>query len=131
MEDVNDIYSAGGRFFKAIDIINEPRILTITSVQPETMKDGKRKLKLEFHEDEHCLLVNKTNAMIISSAYGSDWSSWVGRKIKLRCGKTTYQSRLVDCINVEVSKMPAQMSVKQQAEPNELNPPPNDDEIPF
>ena len=127
MEDVNDIYSSGGRFFKAIDIINQPRILTITAVQPETMKDGKRKLKLEFNEDEQILLLNKTNAMIVSAAYGSDWSTWVGRKIKLRAGKTTYQSRLVDCINVEVS---SKVAAAEKVAHDELNPPPDED-IPF
>ena len=128
MENVNDIYSSGGQFFKAIDIINKPRILTVTSVQPETMKDGKRKLKLGFKEDEQILLLNKTNAMIVANVYGADWSGWIGRKIKLRAGKTTYQSRLVDCINVECSKLPA-----ANVAHDEMNPPPADDEseVPF
>ena len=132
--NIDDIYSSGGTFFRASDLIDKPRILTITSVVPEKLPDGKHKLKVSFAEDDKLLLLNKTNAMIIGHGYGNEFETWIGRKIKLRAGKTTFEKRLVDCINVEVGKaQPMPPAGKPSPQYNELNPPPSDmdDEVPF
>ena len=122
--DLNSVYSSGGAFLKAVDVVaSGPQVYTINAVEVVPMKDGKKKLCVTFTEIEQSFLLNKTNALIVGSAYGSDFSKWAGKKLKLMPGKTTFEGRLVDCINVVTSK-----AVQKAPEPvhDDMN-----DSIPF
>jgi hypothetical protein len=48
-------------FFKADDLDDGPKILTITDIHPEKMQDGKSKLCVFFLEDKRALVLNVTN----------------------------------------------------------------------
>ncbi len=73
---------------------------TIANVELREIK-GVKKLVVEFEElDEYCLVLNKTNAMILADAYGLDTDYWVGKSICIKKVKRPYQGKIVDAIEV-------------------------------
>jgi hypothetical protein len=90
------------KYLKADDIEDE-LILTIKSME---MSDGLEVEKpiLYFEEGEKGLILNKTNAMAISSAFGSETDLWIGKKIVLYTAQVQFQARIVDAIRVRVPK---------------------------
>src|ERR1700756_1173354 len=73
------------RFLKAEDLPAEKKfeIKTVTEEEVGVGKDRERKLVVWFTNDEHGLVLNKTNNRTIRGAFGDDCSGWVGKIIVL------------------------------------------------
>lgn len=101
---VDEVY--GGNYISAASLKSEKlvnKLLTISSA--ETMEIGqgeksKTKIALSFKEIEKRLLLNKTNAAILSENFGNETDEWVGKKIKLNITKVNFQGSIVDGIGV-------------------------------
>jgi hypothetical protein len=87
---------------------------------------------LYFQGKEKGLVLNKTNANTISSAYGDDTDDWVGKELVLFPTVTDFQGRSVDAIRVRkpAAKDGARpvVHVPQQPPPDNFE---SDSEIPF
>jgi len=108
MTNVNDIYPAKGNALKAADLNGRTYELEISGYETVTFENGK-KLVLKFAGREKTLVCNKTNAMIIAAAHGSNPDSWVNKKIDVYPDKTTFQGSLVDCIRVRIPAPKAEL----------------------
>ena len=98
--NVNDIYKSGNTL-KAEDLKGHTVKVTIENYELKKFEDG-AKLILSFAGKEKGLVCNKTNAMIIQSAYGPDTDGWLGKTIEIYPDKTTFGGKLVDCLRVRV-----------------------------
>lgn len=80
MNDIDNLFPSN--YLKASDF-PAPRTLTIASVQPEDMSDGKIKPVVRFYGEAKGWVLNKTNAESIKKGYGSQIPGWVGRPVEL------------------------------------------------
>jgi hypothetical protein len=71
------------RFLKAEDVPAEKkfRIKAVTEEEVGVGKDKERKLVVWFTNDEHGLVLNKTNNRTIRGAFGDACDGWVGKII--------------------------------------------------
>lgn len=71
------------RFLKAEDLPTEKkfRIKVVTEEEVGVGKDKERKLVVWFTNDEHGLVLNKTNNRTIRGAFGDACDGWVGKII--------------------------------------------------
>ena len=71
------------RFLKAEDLPAEKkfRIKAVTEEEVGVGKDKERKLVVWFSNDEHGLVLNKTNNRTIRGAFGDACDGWVGKII--------------------------------------------------
>lgn len=107
MVDVNEIYGSGSRAFLNTEIAEKEqlfdKVLTIKTSEVREIRD-RQKIVIDFMEIDYALPLNRTNAMILAEAFGSNSESWHGKKIKLKKVKRTFQGRLIDAIEVEPVK---------------------------
>ncbi len=113
---MGDIMSAfPSDYLKEADLFGKPKVLTITKTTIEKVGDDNKPV-VHFEEADQGLVLNKTNANMISDLHGRETDDWAGKVIELFPHTTEFQGRMVPCIRVrEVS-----------GEAEEL-----DDEIPF
>jgi hypothetical protein len=95
MSKVSEIY--GGRYLNAANVPVIPQEWQIESVVMDT-KLGKIAIALEGSGKE--VMLNKTNALMIAEVLGDDSDDWPGGFVTLKRGKTLYQGKRVDCIQV-------------------------------
>src|SRR5271166_2420562 len=71
------------RFLKAEDLPagKKFRVKVVTEEEVGVGKDKERKLVVWFTNDEHGLVLNKTNNRTIRGAFGDDCSGWIGKII--------------------------------------------------
>lgn len=100
MTNVNEIYPTS-KSLKAEDLKGRSVGVQIAGYEVVPFEKG-QKIVLRFHGKEKTFVVNKTNAMIIASAYGSNPEGWVDNEIEIYPDKTTFQGKLVDCLRVRV-----------------------------
>ena len=134
------------RFFKAADLAQEKklRIKKITEESVGTGRDKEQKLVVWFTNDEHGLVLNKTNNRTIRGAFGDDCSGWVGKIIVLFPTTDEFRGKMGPAMRVRIPP-PKQAAGNGQdqaaakpAPAAEPEPPPTttvaddlDDEIPF
>ena len=94
----SDKYGAG--YLTAKDFA-EPRTLVIESAAVETI-DGESKLVMRFVGESRKLACNKTNAMVLSTAFGDDEDALPGRQITLYSTQVTYKGKSVPGIRIRV-----------------------------
>ncbi len=122
--DINKAFPSD--YLKAHDCESEP-VYTIKSVSLEKVGDDEKPV-MHFTDTDKSLVLNKTNAGMLSAAYGKETTEWHGRKVKLVVEKVSFQGRIVDGIRVKTpKKKPAPEPVVQAGEPSADF----DDEIPF
>ena len=89
--DFDDLY--GSKYYSAPDLHGETPRHRIGKVAPAELKekDGstKRKLVAYFEGVEKALVLNKTNAQKLATAYGKDHSKWIGMEVELYAEMTT------------------------------------------
>jgi len=139
MPSINDIYT--GDYLKAADILGKrvPVRISTYSVK-EFEQNGKtdRKLVLGFDGKSKQLVVNKTNAAIITSNLGTDdYTKWPGKSIVLVTRKVESRGQIVDAIRVSLEEGPTE-PIQEQPAPQRLDPrlhapatDDGDDEVPF
>ena len=98
--NVNEIYPSS-KSLKAEDLKGHTVKVTIAGTSVKDFDNGK-KIILSFEGKEKGLVVNKTNATIIASAYGGDTNGWHGKQLEIYPDKTMFGADLVDCIRVRI-----------------------------
>lgn len=74
--------------------------LTIYEVKSEIVRDIK-KMVIGFEGVEKALIVNKTNRIVLSDAFGDETNDWYGRKVILRLITVMYEGEKTMSINLE------------------------------
>jgi hypothetical protein len=90
------------KYLKATDLNGRAIRVKIDGCTLEPMGDGQRKPVLTFIGKDKALVLNKTNASMIVSAYGDDADRWHGKGLEVYPDKTSMQGRVVDCVRVRV-----------------------------
>lgn len=81
-----------------------------------------------FQKAKKPMVLNRTNANMIASAYGDDSDHWKGKPVLLRAEKVSFQGRVMDGLRIHIPQRPI---LPEELEPEELGPPvPDDDEAP-
>lgn len=101
---VDEVY--GGNYINAATLKSERlvnKLLTISGAGTMEIGQGeksKNKIALSFKEIEKRLILNKTNAAILSESFGNETDEWIEKKIKLNITKVNFQGSIVDGIGV-------------------------------
>ena len=135
------------KYFKAADLTQEKRlrIKAVTEEEIGVGKDKEQKLVVWFTNDEHGLVLNKTNNRAIRGAFGDDCSGWIGKIIVLFPTQDEFRGKMGPAMRVRIPS-PKQAAGNGQGQaaaakaPAEPPPPPPatttladdmEDEIPF
>jgi len=95
-----DSYDAlyGSRFLAATDL-KTPVSAVIDRIEQKTFaRDGgpaRRKAILHFRNKTKGVVLNKTNAITLSSAFGKDFSAWIGKSVTIKPENTTFSGKVV------------------------------------
>lgn len=87
------------KFLKTADLQGRRAKVTIAFVQKEKMGDDEKPVAY-FAGKEKGLVLNVTKWNSIADLYGDESDDWTGKMIMLVPGKTTYQGKRVDCIDI-------------------------------
>jgi hypothetical protein len=98
---LNELYPS--KYLKAADLNGTARKVKIERVTVEILNgENERKPVASFQGVNKALVLNRTNASIIGTAFGEDTDAWSGCVIELFPDKTLFQGRMVDCIRVRI-----------------------------
>ena len=101
MPKVGDVY--GGNYLNAAMVRKDKIVgmtLTIKDIRIDTFRGDLNKLVLKFDEMDKELVLNKTNAQLISESFGDDYDTWKARQIMLQVIKVPFGGTRVDAITV-------------------------------
>jgi len=92
------------RFFKAADLTQEKklRIKNVTEESVGTGRDKEQKLVVWFTNDEHGLVLNKTNNRTIRGAFGDDCAGWTGKIIILFPTQDEFRGKMGPAMRVRI-----------------------------
>ena len=100
----------------------------IDRVQLESMETtGDEKPVLYFIDRKKGLVLNRTNADQIASAYGDDTESWHGQPIILFITSTSFNGRTVPCLRVRIPRRGTAVAQETPIADSSVG----DDDIPF
>ncbi len=105
MAGIDELYPSESQWLKCEDLNKKEHKVTIGKMTiQEVEQDGRKvnKLELNFVGADKGLLLNKTNAKVISSQYGDDFSTWEGKEIIMYPTVTDFGGKTVDCIRVRI-----------------------------
>ncbi len=119
--NINEVYDSG-KNLKADDL-KGPTTVTIEKEKVITFDDDRRgseqKVVLSFVGAEKRLVLNKTNASIITGMFGEETTAWIGKEITIYPTQTEFGGDMVPCIRVlppgMVLPTPAPVTTPQQA----------------
>ena len=88
------------KYVAAVDMGGLARVLTISQITMETIgQDGHdTKPVLYFQGAQKGMVLNKTNANVITILYGEETDNWIGKQIELYPTQTDFRGEIVDCI---------------------------------
>jgi hypothetical protein len=116
MNSYDDLY--GSRFLAATDL-KAPVNAMIERIEQETFaRDGgpaRRKAVLYFKNKTKGVVCNKTNAMTLGSAFGKNFSAWIGKSVTITPENTTFSGKVVKALRL----YPTAQSNAASAPPNE------------
>lgn len=116
----DDIYSTGSHL-KASDLPHD--VQAVISGHEVVKFDDGPKLVLRFQGKDKTLVLNKTNATMVSEMYGKDVDQWAGKTITIGPDRTNYAGQVVPCIRVRY-QAPAVAPAQQQPAPQATQPEP-------
>ena len=92
------------RFFKAADLTQEKklRIKEVTEELIGTGHDKEKKLVVWFTNDEHGLVLNKTNNRTLRAVFGDPVSGWVGKIIILFPTQDEFRGKMGPAMRVRI-----------------------------
>lgn len=131
--NINEAFPSN--FLKASDLQGGQPTVVISDVRMEDIGDD-RKPVVYFDGKDKGVVLNKTNATNISTAYGHNTEAWTGKKVVLFTTWVDFNGKSVEAIRIR----PAPQFVtgtpdRQQTTAPDLSGPrefaPLDDEIPF
>jgi hypothetical protein len=76
------------------------KTLTIYEVKSEQVRDI-RKMVIGFEGVEKALIVNKTNRVILSDAFGDETNDWIGRSVVLHLATVMFEGQKTLSISLE------------------------------
>lgn len=92
------------KWLKAADLPKEKKFrikaVTVEVIGTGIQKD--RKLIVWFTNDEHGLVLNKTNNRTLRGAFGDNTDGWIGKVIVLFSTMTEMQGRMVSALRVRI-----------------------------
>ena len=95
-------------FLSSADLVGQDQIVTIKLIQFEELKGEKgrtdNKYCVYFNETPKKMVLNKTNAKIISELHGNDTDNWINKQIILWATTTKFGRKTVECIRVRDPK---------------------------
>lgn len=95
---VGDVYSS---FLSADDLTLEPIDTVILGVDVERI-DDKPKIVVTLRGVAKKWVVNRTNAALLSDAYGDDTDGWLDQPVRLERGRTRFMGKAVPCVSCHV-----------------------------
>lgn len=95
---VGDVYS---QFLTADDLTMQPIDTVIIGVDVERIAD-KPKIVATLRGVSKKWVVNRTNAELLTDAYGDDTDQWLDQPVRLERGRTRYMGKAVPCISCHV-----------------------------
>lgn len=118
-------------YLKASDLQGRQPKVTMAGYKMETIGDDQKPV-LYFKGKEKGLVLNKTNANNIASAYGDDMDDWQGNDVVLFSAWVDFQGKSVEAIRVRIPK-PSESNgpAAQQPAPRQSVAADMDDAIPF
>lgn len=141
MVNVNTLYPSN--YLKAPDLMGKTAKLKIRAVVMEKIGSDIKPV-LYFQNREKGMVMNKTNGMTISQAYGPDTDAWIGGEVEIYAAYVDFQGKQVEGLRVRipprggVNVMPnardramAAQAPHQQPAPAEAYDNGFDDEVPF
>lgn len=117
---INDLFPS--RYLKSADIGEQDLVLTIKAVEVEDMVNDngtERKPVLYFREVSKGLVLNRTNADVISQLYGPAIDSWPGKQIMLYLTEVTFRGKTSLGIRVRLRSNQAQNRPPAQVQQRE------------
>jgi hypothetical protein len=116
------------RFLKAEDLPAEKkfRIKAVTEEEVGVGKDKERKLVVWFTNDEHGLVLNKTNNRTIRGAFGDACDGWVGKIIIVFPTMAEFRGTMKPALRVRIPppKQATAGNGQAAAKPTPAEPPP-------
>ena len=99
MPKVSEVY--GGAYLTGADLAGKSHRLPIQSVAVEEVGDEREeKLVVSFTGAKKSLVLNKTNASTLVSAFGDDTDAWSGRTVELFTIPVNFNGRTYDGVRV-------------------------------
>jgi hypothetical protein len=121
-------------YLKASDLQGREIKVNMSHVDREKLGQDTKPV-IYFVGKQKGLVLNKTNAAVISDFYGDDTDQWTEQPIILFSIKTDFQGKLVDAIRVRIPRARDAAPVKSAPKkPDPISSGPDndmDDEIPF
>jgi hypothetical protein len=90
------------KYLTAANLGDKQVRLVMRNVEIDTMPDGKKVPVLYFTKARKGLCLNKTNGLVISSAYGDEMSNWTGKEVILFSMKVQFKQDIVNAIRIEI-----------------------------
>ena len=104
MPSIEDVYQSTSRYLKAEDLQGGKPVVEIESAEAvENTYNGetKHQIVLTFTGKDKVLGLNVTNARRIAMLTGTtDYTQWIGFKLKLYVDQTDFNGKTVDCIRI-------------------------------
>lgn len=89
-------------YLKASDLGGKEHTVKVGSVEMHTLGDEEKPV-LMFQGKQKGMVLNKTNATILSDAFGPETDAWAGEEIILYSAKVQFQSRMVDGLRIRIA----------------------------
>ena len=94
------------KYLKATDIGQRQVRLTILRITMEEVEVGRTMPVVYFTKAKRGLVLNKTNGLMITAAYGDEMDRWAGKEVILYSMKVPFQGKVVDSIRIDVPMPP-------------------------
>jgi len=124
---VSEAFPSSSNYLKASDLQGRQLAVTMSKVEREKIgNEPEPKNVLYFRGKEKGLVLNITNANLISEIYGDEMDNWSGGEIILFEDRVAFQGKIVPAIRVRA--VPRKAPVAQKPTTSEII---GDDDIPF
>ena len=100
-------------WLKAADLQGRTLTVAIAEVRMEDI-GGDHKPVMYFRDREKGIVLNKTNAMNLSFAFGDDTDQWMNQRVELYSERVMFQGKSVDGIRIRPAKVRKQPPAGQQ-----------------
>ena len=123
MPDINTMFPS--KYLKAADLRGKSVTVTIDRVvQEQVVEEEPDKWIVYFSENrDRGMVLNKTNALMISSTYGDNSDLWIGKAVELYTEQVSFQGKIVPGLRVK--------PVAAQVQPNPAPPATAPERAPF
>jgi hypothetical protein len=119
---MNELYPSS--YLKCEDLQGKRIKAIVEKLTIERLGDDKKPV-LHFRGAERMLVLNKTNASVLSDAYGDDSDQWIGKPVIIKPARVNFQGKMVDAIRLEIPEEPKKAQQQAEREPGD------DSDMPF